>query len=213
MFFIKTLQMDFYDKILIEKKRRGLNNKDLGDVLGMNGEAFRMAVKRKSLNLLQIKEIEKYFDLEQNMLNEPAYETYITKNKGVPYYDVDFIGGFDVIDNDHTINPSFFINFSPFNDADYYVNVTGKSMAPLISHGDIIALKKISNWKDFILFGEIYAIVTDEFRTIKIITKGSKEGYFKLIPFSNEPEFVEQEIPIKIINHVFAVKGSIKKFF
>lgn len=203
--------MDFYDRIILEKKNRGLNNKDLGAVLHMNGEAFRMAVKRKSLSSLQIKEIEKFFDIE--IVNEPIHEPYITKSAGVPYYDVDFIGGFDVVDSDNTANPTFYINFAPFNDADYWVNVTGKSMSPFISHGDLIAIKRLHNWKEFMLFGEIYAIVTDDFRTIKIVTKGSKEGYLKLIPYSDDPAFVEQEIPIHLIKQVFAVKGSIKKFF
>lgn len=137
----------------------------------------------------------------------------VSISAGVPYYDVDFIGGFDVVDSDSTTNPTFYINFAPFNDADYWVNVTGKSMSPFISHGDLIAIKRLHNWKEFMLFGEIYAIVTDDFRTIKIVTKGSKEGYLKLIPYSDDPVFVEQEIPIHLIKQVFAVKGSIKKFF
>lgn len=137
----------------------------------------------------------------------------ITENKGAPYYDVDFIGGFDNVINDQTINPSFYIDFMPYNDVDCWINVTGKSMSPFISHGDLVALKKVENWKEFLLFGEIYAIVTNEFRTIKIVSKSELAKHFKLIPYSKSPEFSEQDLPIKLISEVYRVKGSIKKFF
>lgn len=101
----------------------------------------------------------------------------------------------------------------PYNDVDCWVNVTGKSMSPFISHGDIVALKKVENWREFLLFGEIYAVVTNEFRTIKIIGKSEIVKHFKLIPYSKSPEFSEQDLPIKLINHIYRVKGSLKKFF
>jgi SOS-response transcriptional repressor LexA len=135
------------------------------------------------------------------------------EHKGVPYYDVDFIGGFDLVMNDQSMKPSFYIDFSPFNDADYWVNITGKSMSPFISHGDLVALQEFDGWNDFVLFGEIYAIVTDHFRTIKIVGKGEDKDHLSLIPYSKSPEFSKQDIPKRLIRHMFKVKGSIKKFF
>ena len=137
----------------------------------------------------------------------------ISSNKGVPYYDVDFIGGFDLIVNEQSLHPSFYIDFSPFNDADFWVNITGKSMSPFISHGDIVALKRFESWKEFILFGEMYAIITDEFRTVKIIGKGKDDSYLSLIPYSKSYEFSQQDIPKHLVRDIFKVKGSIKKFF
>ncbi|MEH0008248.1 MAG: S24 family peptidase [Flavobacteriales bacterium] len=138
----------------------------------------------------------------------------ITKSKGVPYYDVDFIGGFDLVFNNQSITPSFYIDFSPFNgDTDYWVNVSGDSMKPLISHGDIVALKKFESWRDFVLYGEMYAIVTDDFRTIKTVGKGGDIDHLSLIPHNKSEEFSNQDIPKRLIRHMFKVKGSIKKFF
>lgn len=151
----------------------------------------------------------------KSVLREPeqSYNPSVSGNKGVPYYDVDFIGGFDIVLNDQSITPKFYIDFSPFNDADFWINLTGKSMSPFISHGDIVALKKIESWKDFLLLGEIYALVTDEFRTIKIIGKGKDDDHLTLIPYNKSSEFSEQQIPKRLINGLFRVKGSIKKFF
>lgn len=159
-----------------------------------------------------------FYRLELNSIVESksvssSYSPQITQSKGAPYYDVDFIGGFHSVNNDQTIRPAFYIDFMPYNDVDCWVNVTGKSMSPFISHGDIVALKKVENWREFLLFGEIYAIVTHEFRTIKIVGKSELKNHFKLIPYSKSPEFSEQDLPIKLIEHVYRVKGSLKKFF
>jgi hypothetical protein len=52
----------------------------------------------------------------------------------------------------------------------------------VICHGDAIGLIKVKNWKEFFPFGEIYAIVTiDNFRMIKIVTKGENDNYYTLI--------------------------------
>ncbi len=144
---------------------------------------------------------------------EQSIKPIVTENKGAPYYDVDFVGGFDLVTNNQVINPIFYIDFLPYNDCDCWVNVTGKSMSPFISHGDIVALKKVENWREFLLFGEIYAIVTSEFRTIKIIGKSELIDNFKLIPYSKSHEFSEQDLPIKLIDYVYRVKGCLKKFF
>ncbi|MFI3262085.1 MAG: S24 family peptidase [Rikenellaceae bacterium] len=132
--------------------------------------------------------------------------------KGVPYYDVDFIGGFDLVENDQTINPIYHIDFPDYNRADCWVNITGHSMAPEISNGDIIALRKLEDWNTYILYGEIYAIITDEYRTVKRVRKSSKgDNYLKIVP-SNK-DYDEQDIPKSVILHMYQVLGSARKLF
>lgn len=134
--------------------------------------------------------------------------------KGAPYYNVDFIGGFDLIFNDQTTLPAFYIDFTPYNkEGVIWCNLTGHSMEPELSNGDIIALKELTTPIAYLPAGEVYGIVTDEYRTIKRITKSDREGYVKLIPTNHAPEYSEQEIPISMIKRVYAVMGSIRKFF
>lgn len=133
-------------------------------------------------------------------------------NHGVPYYNVDFIGGFDLVENDQTTTPDYYIDFQKYNSADCWCNVTGHSMEPSISHGDIIALKEIIDWRIFLPFGEIYAIVTSEHRTIKKVTGSLNPEKFLLIPLNSSTEFQPQEIPISIIMKVYKVLGCVKKF-
>lgn len=135
-----------------------------------------------------------------------------TRNQGVPYYNVDFIGGFDLVENDQTTTPDYYIDFQKYNNADCWCNVTGHSMEPSISHGDIIALKEIIDWRVFLPFGEIYAIVTSEHRTIKKVTGSLNPERLLLIPLNPNIEFQPQEIPISIIIRVYKVLGCVKKF-
>nr|DAV70220.1 MAG TPA: putative transcriptional regulator [Caudoviricetes sp.] len=134
--------------------------------------------------------------------------------EGAPYFNVDFIGGFDLIVNDQTVNPDFYINYPPYNQPGVvWCNLTGHSMEPEISNGDIIALREVTTPIQYLPAGEIYGIVTEEYRTVKRIRLSQKEGFVRLIPSNKSDEFCEQEIPISMILKVYAVLGSIRKFF
>lgn len=134
--------------------------------------------------------------------------------EGAPYFNVDFIGGFDLIVNDQTVNPDFYINYPPYNQPGVvWCNLTGHSMEPEISNGDIIALREVTTPIQYLPAGEIYGIVTEEYRTVKRVRLSQKEGYVRLIPSNKSEEFCEQEIPINMILKVYAVLGSIRKFF
>lgn len=136
----------------------------------------------------------------------------VSYTRGKPYYNVDFIGGFDLVLNDQTINPDYLIDFKKYEEADYWCNITGHSMEPLISNGDIIALKQLNGWRDFLLYGEVYGVVTDEMRTVKIVTKSEKgDDYLQLVPVNKSPEYQPQDIPVRLITHVLQVLGCMKK--
>lgn len=130
---------------------------------------------------------------------------------GNPYYAVDFIGGFASLYNDQTTVPAYYIDYKPFNEANVmYVNLTGDSMKPELNHGDIIAIKEATSPIEYLPYGEIYAIVTDDFRTVKRISRSDKEGFIKLIPTNKQGGYVEQDIPTNMIRRIFHVLGSIK---
>ena len=136
----------------------------------------------------------------------------ISYSQGKPYYNVDFLGGFDIIINDQTINPEYLIDCKKYEDADCWCNISGQSMEPLISNGDIIALKQLYDWREFLLSGEVYGIVTRDMRTVKIVTSSQKgDDYIRLIPVNKSEEYQPQDIPKKLVTHVFKVLGCMKK--
>lgn len=134
--------------------------------------------------------------------------------KGSPYYNVDFIGGFDIILNDQTRNPDYYIDFAPYNkDGVIWCNLTGHSMEPELNNGDFIAMKEMTSPIEYLPSGEIYGIVTDDYRTVKRIRLSDKDGFISLIPTNKSPEYREQDIPIKMIRKVYAVLGSMHRLF
>lgn len=135
----------------------------------------------------------------------------ISYTNGVPYYNVDFLGGFDLVVNDQTVNPEYLIDFKKYNEADCWCNVTGHSMEPEITHGDIIAMKKIEDFS-FLPLGEVYAIVTTNgMRTIKRLGPSLTPNSYSLVPTNKAPEYGIQELPKKMISIIYQVLGCMKR--
>ena len=136
--------------------------------------------------------------------------TSMNPSVGTPYYDVDFIGGFDEVFNSQVNIPATNIVIRGFEKASLWCNVTGHSMEPKINHGDIIALRQCT--LNDIQYGEIYAVVLDTIRTIKILRRSPDTSKLRFIPINTE-DYDEQEFDKSRIMNVFEVIGSISKFF
>ena len=143
-------------------------------------------------------------------ISSPEPRISMEVGQGIPYYDVDFIGGFSEIFNSQTTVPACNIIVPGFEKATAWCNVTGHSMEPRINHGDIIALRQCT--VQDIQYGEIYAVVLDTIRTIKILRKGSTPDVLRYVPI-NTDGFDEQEFPLSRIINVFEVLGSVARFF
>ena len=179
---------------------------------------FNQVKKRPSID--KIKSIEEAFpDLniewlltgEGEMLKSGQPVPVKSYTRGVPYYNVDFLGGFDVILNDQTVVPEFLIDFETYNRATCWCNITGHSMEPEITSGDIIALREVKDFS-FLPLGEVYAIVTTNgLRTVKRLGPSSDPDRYSLVPANKSPEYGVQEIPKAMIARVYEVLGCMKK--
>ena len=144
--------------------------------------------------------------------NESTGKPRINYTQGVPYYNVDFMGGFEIVENERTINPEYLIDFKPYAKATCWCNISGHSMEPEINSGDIIALRRIDDFS-FLPMGEIYAIVTkNDMRTVKRIGPSANPDNYTLIPTNKSPEYGIQELPKNMIRAVFEVMGCMKRF-
>lgn len=151
-------------------------------------------------------EAPKYRLPEEVLETIPARRSY---DVGVPYYDVDFKLGFDIMGNNQTVNPDYLIDFAPYNKADAWCNASGDSMQPTISNGDKIALKEVRDPQSCLINGEIYAIVTtNELRTIKRVRDNGET----ITLIADNPKYGEQTISKELILKVFRVMGSVKMF-
>lgn len=153
--------------------------------------------------------------LKEEKEKEEEYELLprITEDKGRPYYDVDFLGGYGEFADDPASAPvTYMIDYPPYNkEGVFYMNVRGDSMSPEINSGDLVALRPIEAWYDFLLLGKVYAIVTlSGQRTIKRLRRGSDSEHYTLEPIN--PAYESQEIPKTQIERVFEVLGGIRRY-
>ncbi len=140
--------------------------------------------------------------------NEPQPE--ISYTDGVPYYDEVFECGFDELTAPSSESPECLIRMPGYEKATLWCNASGHSMEPEICNGDIIALKRVDD-ASFLPFGDVYGIITTNgMRTIKRLGRGSREGFYRLIPTNKE--YDEQEIKITQIAYVYRVMGAMKAF-
>ncbi len=161
-------------------------------------------LKNEKVVLMGEQETEK-----EEVLAEVNYEY-----KGAPYYNVDFIGGFDLVLNDQTRNPDYYIDFAPYNkEGVIWCNITGHSMEPELNNGDFIAMKEMRSPIQYLPAGEIYGIITEDYRTVKRIRMSDRKDFVRLIPTNKSPEYAEQEIPVEMIRKVYAVLGSMHRLF
>jgi hypothetical protein len=129
-----------------------------------------------------------------------------------PYFDIDFVGGLHS-ENKNVQSPTYYIDFKPYNEPGIvWCNICGRSMEPELSNGDIMAIKEMNSPVEYLPFGEIYAIVTEDYRTVKRITKSDREGHIRLVPSNPSPEYAPQDIKIDSIKQVYKVIGCMKRF-
>lgn len=141
-----------------------------------------------------------------------AKELYpeISYTEGVPYYDEDFLLGFDEILAPSNEHPEYLIRMPGYEKATLWCNASGHSMEPEINNGDIIALQRVKDFS-FLPFGDVYGIITTNgMRTIKRLGRSTHEGHYRLIPTNKV--YDEQEIPIDKIAIVYRVMGTMKAF-
>lgn len=200
-------------------KSKGLihTQKDLADAIGKSETDVSSGLKGRG-KLPSLKMLLRVADAFPNVINKKYMETgegsvglpEISYSDGVPYFDVDFLLGFDEIANPDNQNPEYLIRMPGYEKATMWCNASGHSMEPEINSGDIIALQLIEDFS-FLPFGDVYGFVTTNgMRTIKRLGRSEKEGYYRLIPTNRE--YDEQEIPIRMIACVYRVMGAMKAF-
>jgi len=122
---------------------------------------------------------------------------------GTPVYDLDATCGPEVRDvSDEKVIG--YVNLPGINPNSHILVATGDSMAPKIMNGDRVVLREIESW-DYIAFGQIYLIMTQEYRMIKYIRKHKDDNY--IILRSENPAFDDIEIPKSEIVRLFLVEN------
>lgn len=153
--------------------------------------------------------------LENNNIpieNEKTNDFQLTKSEvHIPYYDVDFAGGWNSFEMFSNMKPDFFISNPEFSRCDFACNLVGKSVSKIIPDNSIVGFKIIEDWQVYFPQNELYGIITkNDFRTVKIISKTKEGTHLILKPqpsqeFSERYKNQEELIPIEFITKFLQV--------
>lgn len=131
-------------------------------------------------------------------------------NVNVPYYDVDFAGGWDSDEMFSNQLPAFNITSPDFVNAEFACNLVGNSISNRVPNGAVIGLREIFGWQTYFPTNELYGVLTkNDLRTVKIVKRSKKNGYLTLVPDPlakfNQTGYEPEEIPIEFVSKFFQV--------
>lgn len=152
-------------------------------------------------------EMIKSVEREQKMIEVPVSAISETKRKGALIYDIDAtcgLSGRDIEFTDERVIGS--IDTPEINPDSKIIFATGDSMLPLIASGDRIVVRKIESW-DYFNYGQVYLIITNEYRLIKRVRKHPKDDENLILLRSENSEFDDIDLPKKEIIHLFIVEN------
>lgn len=198
------------------KYRKGLNQAEIAKELGVKPTYLSdMINERVPFNeTFRQKLYEVYSDLitnENSMLKGDGEPEIIKEEKGkIPYYDVDFAGGWSTEELFTNAMPTYYISAPEFAKSEFACNLRGNSISNRIKSGAIIGLKEISDWEIYFPTNELYAVITkNDLRTVKIVKWGKDKKYLELIPDPlpefNNPPYETETIPVDFVSKMFQV--------
>lgn len=137
----------------------------------------------------------------------------MSKDVLVPYYDVDFAGGWSSEELFSQHKPSFFITIPDFKRAELACNLIGNSISQRIKSGSIIGLRKVNDWQTYFPTNEVYAVVTrNNLRTVKLVRRAEEKGFIELVPAPlpeyNDPPYQTETIPQDYIIEFYQVVAT-----
>lgn len=200
------------DKATLERNS-GLSN----DAVGKMGDNTRTKTLDKisnaypDINIAWLKT-----GIGEMLINEERKDKIITidhtavsesKRKGALIYDIDAtcgLNGREVEFADEKVIGS--IDAPEINPDSKIIFATGDSMLPLIASGDRIVVRKIESW-DYFNYGQVYLIITNEYRFIKRVRRHPKDSESLILLRSENPEYDDIDLPKKEIIHLFIVEN------
>ncbi|WP_313636280.1 hypothetical protein [Empedobacter sp.] len=211
--FLHVLKIKDYSGYRLEKENSGIKSSQISHIKSGRNQPSSELIDRL---LSFFPDINRVWLLtgEGSMLNnsnEYSEAEVVTKNKvEIPYYNVDFSGGWKSENLFTTHQPSFFITNPEFTRAEFACNLVGNSISRRIPHNAIIGLKEIKEWKVYFPTNEIYAVVMkNELRTVKIVKRSANKDFLTLIPdpldIYNQTGYEPEEVPIDFIEKFFQV--------
>ena len=130
-------------------------------------------------------------------------------NDDIPLYDIVATAGNAIAfwENEENI-----MDYIPrklgMRDCHLAIHVHGESMYPIYMPGDVVLLREIFDYQ-FVNYGQVYVVITEEHRLLKYVYKGKNEEH--LILRSENQHFEEIEVHKNKIIKLLQVQGFFRK--
>ncbi|WP_294554004.1 S24 family peptidase [uncultured Bacteroides sp.] len=205
-------------------KYKSLSRRKFQDAIGVSNSYIQnisKGISREVLNRISIQ----YPELDTNWLltgvgemlqSEERSEKIISvpqtavstkQRKGALIYDIDAtcgLSGRDIEFTDEKVIGS--IDAPEINPDSKIIFATGDSMLPLIASGDRVVIRKIESW-DYFNYGQVYLIITNEYRLIKRVRRHPKDSDNLILLRSENPDYDDIDLPKREIIHLFIVEN------
>lgn len=188
------LSQDKLAKLLGVSRQTVNSYENGGEIPDTKFDRIREVFSELSNNLQNIEVLSKKTQNEPQLISKSDVH--------IPYYNVDFAGGWSSEEMFANHQPDFYINNPEFERCDFACNLVGKSISKIIPDNSIVGFRIIEDWKTYFPQNELYGIITkNDFRTVKLISK-TKDGKTLILKPQPSEEFLErykdQEEPIPV---------------
>lgn len=130
--------------------------------------------------------------------------------KQIPMYEnVDALGGkIDIFVDNNNAYVTGYADIPNLGDSNAIIKISGDSMYPRYKAGDLIAIKRISDF-DVIQYGQPHVIVTEEQRLVKYLRRSRNKGCW-LLCSENTAHYDDFEIEVSKVKHLFLIRGLVR---
>ena len=227
-----TIQLTRFNKYVMEIKERfdsfirykGLSRRKFQNAIGVSNSYIqniskgisndvlnRISIQYPELNtnwlLTGIGEMLQSAERNEKSISVPQTAVSTKQRKGALIYDIDATcgrSGRDIEFTDEKVIGS--IDAPEINPDSKIIFATGDSMLPLIASGDRVVIRKIESW-DYFNYGQVYLIITNEYRLIKRVRRHPKDSDNLILLRSENPDYDDIDLPKREIIHLFIVEN------
>nr|DAL25414.1 MAG TPA_asm: putative transcriptional regulator [Caudoviricetes sp.] len=205
-------------------RHKGLSRRKFQDAIGVSNSYIqniskgisndvlnRISIQYPELNtnwlLTGVGEMLKSEERSEKIISIPQTAVSTKQRKGTLIYDIDAtcgLSGRDIEFTDEKVIGS--IDAPEINPDSKIIFATGDSMLPLIASGDRIVIRKIESW-DYFNYGQVYLIITNEYRLIKRVRRHPKDSDNLILLRSENPDYDDIDLPKQEIIHLFIVEN------
>ncbi len=208
------------DRVLQIAKHEGFNYESFFNKIGLSYSNFKGIQRKSALNSDAIVTILSNFpNINSTWLLTGKGEMLLkggenlvsdTENNGfaIPLYNAEASAGIGQLQlGSEYIIDKLKVPFA--RNEDIALTIVGDSMTPAMQSGDIAVVRSMPNWKEYLDYGNIFIVVTENEVYCKIVQKNIEKDIFTLKSYNTN--YNEFEIPKKFISQIYKVIGIISQ--